>query len=204
MDRIAERANWTGQGPPAGRLECRHGPLPGPRPDARQAADLHERFGARRAQGPGPGQGAAGRPAGRGRRLRAALRQAALPRGRRRGRPQRPGLDHRRARHREVQPAPDRDRRPGPERRRPRPDEVRARRAAAARRAARRRGRRGRGVGPRGDEQGRQPLQHVRAAARRHDPRWPPRARSTARPTPTASAGRARAGVGSGRPKSDA
>ena len=34
---------------------------------------------------------------------------------------------------REVQPAPDRDRRPGPQRRRPRPDEVRARRTAAAR-----------------------------------------------------------------------
>ena len=93
---------------------------------------------------------------------------------------------------------------PGPQRRRPRPDDVRARRAAAARRAARRRRRRGRGLGPRGHEQGRQPLQHVRAAAGRRDPAGRRRARSTARRTPTASAGRGPAGVASGRPKSDA
>ena len=82
--------------------------------------------------------------------------------------------------------------------------QVRARRAAAARRAARRGRRRGRGVGARGDEQGGQPLQHVRAAAGRHDP--PRRGRRGRRParTPTASAGRGPAGGGSARPKPDA
>ena len=90
------------------------GPLHGPRPDARQAADVHERVGPRGPQGPRPRARAAGRPARRRRRLRAAVRQAPLPRGRRRRRPQRPALDHRRARHREVQPAPGRDRRAGP------------------------------------------------------------------------------------------
>ena len=44
---------------------------------------------------------------------------------------------------------------------------LRAGRAAAPRRAARRGGRRGRGVGARGDQQGGQPLQHVRAPAGR-------------------------------------
>ena len=41
-------------GPPARRLERRRGTLPRPRPHARQAADLHERLGPRRPQGPGP------------------------------------------------------------------------------------------------------------------------------------------------------
>ena len=72
------------QGPPARRVERRHGPVPRPRPDPGQAADVHERLGAGRAQGPRPGARAAGRPARRGRRLRPAVRQAALPRGRRR------------------------------------------------------------------------------------------------------------------------
>ena len=52
-------------------------------------------------------------------------------------------------------------------------------------------------MGPRGDEQGRQPVQHVPAApGRRRPPRRRP-ARSTARPTPTASGGRRPAGAGS-------
>ena len=172
------------QGPPARRVERRHGPLPRPRPDPRQAAHLHERLGARRAQGPGPRPCAAERPPHRGRRLRAAVRQAALPRGRRPRRSQRPALDHRGARHREVQPAAGRDRRARPRGHRSRPDPLRARRAATARRAARRRRRCGRGLGARGDEQGRQPLQHVRAPTGRHDPaggrgrgRWPARRR---------------------------
>ena len=190
-----------GQGPPARRLQRRHGPLPRPRPDARQAADVHERFGAGGPQGPRPRARPAGRPPGRRRRLRAAVRQAALPRGRRRGRPQRPALDHRRARTEKFSRLRVGIGEPGPERRRPRPDEVRARRAAAPRRAARRRGRRGRGLGARGDQQGGQPLQHVRAAPGRHDAaRRRRRGRRAAR-TPTASAGRGRAGGGSGRRK---
>ena len=57
---------------------------------------------------------AAAGDARRGRRLRPAVRQAPLPRGRRSGRPQRPALDHRRARERGVQPAAGRHRRAGP------------------------------------------------------------------------------------------
>ena len=158
-----------GQGTSARRLQRGHGSLPRSRPDARQAADLHERLGARRPEGARPRARPAGRPPRRRRRLRPAVRQAPLPRGRRRGRPQRPALDHRRARDREVQPAAGRDRRARPECHRPRPVDVRARRAAAARRAPRCGGRRGRGLGTRRDEQGGQPLQHVRAAPRRHD-----------------------------------
>ena len=151
--------------------------------------------GHRGPQGPRPRARAAQRPARRRRRLRAAVRQAALPRGRRRGRPQRPALDHRRARQREVQPAPGRDRRSGRNAVDHVLSHVRARRAAAARRAARRRRRRRRGVGARGHEQGRQPLQHVRAAPGRRGPARAARARSTARPTRTASAGRGPAGA---------
>ena len=77
---------------------------------------------------------------------------------------------------------------------------LRARRAATPRRAAGRGRRRGRGVGARGHQQGGQPLQHVRAAAGRHDPPGRRRARWTARPTPTGSAGRGPAGGGSARP----
>ena len=122
VDRHRRARRLDGQGTPARRVERGDGSLPRPRPDARQAAHLHERFGSGRPQGPGPRARAAGRPARRRRRLRAAVRQAALPRGRRPGRPQRPALDHRRARDREVQPAAGRDRRAGPQRRRPRPD----------------------------------------------------------------------------------
>ena len=121
-------------------------------------------------------------------------------------RPQRPALDHRRARHREVQPPAGRDRRAGPRRSRPRPVQVRARRAPAPRRAARRRRRRGRGVGAGRHEQGRQPLQQVRAPpGRRRPARRARRGRRPAR-TPTASAGRRRAGGGScrARPTADA
>ena len=199
MDRLAERAGWTGKGRQRdasnvvmGRFRGLDLTLVKPLTYMNESGLAVRKVLARDTR-------AAGRPADRRRRLRAAVRQAALPRGRRPGRSQRPALDHRRARDREVQPAPDRDRRAGPQRRRPRPHEVRARRAAAARRAPRRRRRRGRGMGARGDEQGRQPLQHVRAAARPIRRGSPPRARSTARPTPTASAGRRPAGAGSGR-----
>ena len=51
MDRIAERAGWSGQGPPARRLQRRRRPLPQPRPHAGQAADLHERLRPRGPQG---------------------------------------------------------------------------------------------------------------------------------------------------------
>ena len=55
-------------------------------------------------------------------------------------------------------------------RRRPRPLDVPTRRDGAARRAARRHRRRDRGLGARGDEQGGQPLQHVRAPPGGHCP----------------------------------
>ena len=204
MDRIADRAGWTGRGPPARRVQRGHGPLPRPRPDARQAADLHERFGHGGPQGAGPRARPAGRPARRRRRLRAAVRQAALPRGWRRGRPQRPALDHRRARHREVQPAAGRDRRAGPERGRPRPVALRAGRAAAPRRAARRRRRRGRGRGRARAPTRRPTASTCSSCGRPTRPGWPRRARSTARPTPTGSAGRGPAGAASGPAKPDA
>ncbi len=74
----------------ARRLADRPGSLPLARPHPGQAADVHERVRARRAQGPRPRARPARRPARRRRRLRPALRQAALPRGRRGRRPQRP------------------------------------------------------------------------------------------------------------------
>ena len=190
LDRLADRAGWAGKGRQRdastvvmGRYRGLDLTLVKPLTYMNESGLAVRKVLARE-------QRAAGRPARRRRRLRAAVRQAPLPRGRRPGRSQRPALDHRRARDREVQPPPDRHRRAGPQRRRPRPHDVRARRAAAARRAARRRRRRGRGMGPRGDEQGRQPVQHVRAAARPTRRCSPPPARSTARPAPTASGGR--------------
>ena len=170
LDRLADRAGWTGRGRTRDAALRRPGPLSRPRPDAGQAADVHERIGHRGPQDPRPRARAAHRDARRHRRLRAAVRQAPVPRGRRRGRPQRPALDHRRARVREVQPSARRDRRSRSQQRRPRPEQVPSERAKAARGAARRRRRRGRGVGARGHEQGRQPVQPVRAATGRRGP----------------------------------
>ena len=54
LDRLAERAGWAGKGRQRDASNVVDGPLPRPRPDAGQAADLHERFGHRRPQGAGP------------------------------------------------------------------------------------------------------------------------------------------------------
>ena len=169
LDRLADRAGWAGKGRTRDASAVAMGRFHGHGPDAREAADVDERLRPRGPQGPRPPARAARRPPRRHRRLLAAVRQAPLPRGRRAGRPQRPPLDHRRAGHREVQPAAGRDRRARARLQGPRPQRIRAGRAAAARRAARRRGRRGRGVGPPRDVEGGEPLQHVRAPAGRRD-----------------------------------
>ena len=173
-----------GQGEDEGRLVGGRRAVSEPRPAPGQAPHVHERVRDRGSQGARPGASAADRDARRRRRLRAAIRQAALPRGWWAGRAQRPQVDHRRARVRGVQPAAGRDRRAGWALHRPRPDEVRAGRAPAARRAARRGGRRGRGVGARGHEQGCNPVQRVRASTGGPGPhratgrgRWPAPAR---------------------------
>ena len=124
MDRIAERAGWTGKGRQRDASNVVDGPLPRPRPDARQAADVHERSGLAvrkvlaREHAPLAD-------------LLVVADDFALPFGKLRfregggaGRSQRPALDHRRARDREVQPAAGRHRRAGPRRRRPRPHDA--------------------------------------------------------------------------------
>ena len=183
MDRLAERAGWTGKGRQRDASQRRHGPLPRPRPDPRQAADVHERLGPRRAQGPGPRARAARstcwsspttspcRSASSG-SARAAARAATTacarsstssgPRssaGSGSGSASRTGsaVDHVLT-------------------------HVRARRAAAARRAARRGRRRGRGVGAR-RARARRPTGSTCSSSGRPTPTGSPRpARSTARP----------------------
>ena len=55
LDRLADRAGWAGRGRTARRRRASSmGRYHGPRPDARQAADLHERLRARRPQGARP------------------------------------------------------------------------------------------------------------------------------------------------------
>ena len=148
---------------PARRLREHPGPLQGPGAHARQAADVHERLRHRRAQAARPRARAPGRPPDRDRRLRAPVRQAAVPRGRHARRAQRPALGHRRAGDRKGSEATDRDRRPGAGREGPRPVDVRGRREGAAADPPRCLRRRGRGVGPRRDVEGRQPVEQLRA-----------------------------------------
>ena len=54
LDRLADRAGWAGTGRTRDASSIVERPLPRPRPDARQAADVHERLRARRPQGPRP------------------------------------------------------------------------------------------------------------------------------------------------------
>ena len=108
LDRVADRAG-QGRAWPRSRRVVRAGdPRRRPGARARQAPDVHERLRARGPPAAAELSRAARRPAGRRGRLRAPVRQAAVPRGRVARRPQRPALDHRGPQQREVQPPPGR------------------------------------------------------------------------------------------------
>ena len=110
--RPGRRPGRQGRAWPRSRRVVRAGdPRRRPGARARQAPDVHERLRARGPPAAAELSRAARRPAGRRGRLRAPVRQAAVPRGRVARRPQRPALDHRRPQQREVQPPPGRHRR---------------------------------------------------------------------------------------------
>ena len=115
VDRLADRAGWAGRGR-SGRVQRRRGRYRGLDLTLVKPLTYMNDSGLAVRKVARPRARAAARPARRRRRLRPAVRQAAVPRGRQPRRPQRPALDHRRARHREVQPAPGGHRRPGPRR----------------------------------------------------------------------------------------
>ena len=201
MDRIAERAGWSGKGRQRDASNVVGGRYRSLDITLVKPLTYMNDSGRSGPQGPAARARAAGRPAGRRRRLRAAVRQAAVPRGRRAGRPQRPALDHRRAR------APRSSAgcgsgsasRTGPRSttscRASRPTSSSGSTSCSTR--PRTRSRRGRARA-----RARRPTASTCSSSGRPTRTGSPRpARSTARPAPTASAGRGPAGGRSGRPR---
>ncbi len=202
LDRLADRAGWTGKGRTKdaaavamGRYDGLDITLVKPLTFMNDSGIAVRKVLARESR-------AAQRPPHRRRRLRPAVRQASISRGRQSRRAQRAPIDRERDGDREVQPTAGRDRRPDAQRTRPCPESVRARRAPAARGTARRRRRCGRGVGARTGRTRRRTPSTSFSCGPRTRISLRPLVRSTVLPEPTASAARRPGGGASDPPRS--